>query len=353
MLDKFVLETTDIERQSITELLIDSGFNPAEANIALLAGDGSDRRFLRASEGGLSLVVILPNLASEHGMAESCAARFIGSHLHRCGVPVPKMYGYDSKTGIMVCEDLGDRLLHTEVVGKQWTEETLFNFYEPIIELLAHMQIVGGTSFKSEWCWDTNVYDKQLMLSRESGYFMESCCRQLLGIKAVPVGLQEEFVKLASQASALPGGFFLHRDFQSRNIMVKDCSFRFIDFQGGRFGPLGYDLASLLIDPYVALPDQVSDRLLQKYIDVLAGYSVEDAAFSVEGYYLLVLQRNLQILGAFAFLAKVKNKSFFRDYLVPAALSLSKHLKEPMGQQFPVLRAFSFDIPEKLDVVLS
>jgi hypothetical protein len=346
------LKTTGAERQIIPQLLQAAGVNTDRANITVLVGDGSDRRFLRVGADERSLVVVLPNLSSEHGLAESRAAWFIGNHLHGCGVPVPQMYGYDPASGVVVCEDLGDRLLHHEVLAENWTVEKLVSCYGQIVELLARMQIEGRRDFKDEWCWDTRVYDRQLMLARESGYFMESCCRQFLGITSVPVGLSEEFVKLAELASALPAGFFLHRDFQSRNIMITDGRPRFIDFQGGRFGPLGYDLASLLIDPYVALPDSVREHLLQKYIEVLADYPDGAPAFSVEGYYLLALQRNLQILGAFAFLANVKGKSFFLDYLRPAALSLHKLLNEPVGRQFPVMRAFSAELPGLLDNVL-
>ncbi len=352
MLAKWQLITTGAERQSIPSLLTAAGVNPACANLTVLAGDGSDRRFFRIVEDERSLVMVLPNLSSAHGQAESRAAWFIGNHLQGCGIPVPQMHGYDPATGILVCEDLGDRLLHSEVVAEHWPEEKLVSFYGQIVELLARMQIVGRRDFKDEWCWDTGVYDRQLMLARESGYFMESCCHQMLGITAVPTGLQDEFVKLAELASALPARFFLHRDFQSRNIMLKDGLPRFIDFQGGRFGPLGYDLASLLIDPYVSLPDSVRGRLLQKYIKALADYPDGGAAFSVEGYYLLALQRNLQMLGAFAFLATVKGKSFFRDYLEPAALNLHKILKEPVGRQFPVMRAFAAELPQLLANVL-
>lgn len=352
MLDNLALQTTEDERQGIPQLLQAAGVDPACATMTVLAGDGSDRRFLRVGADARSLVVVLPNLASEHGLAESRAAWCIGNHLRSCEVPVPQMYGYDSATGVVVCEDLGDRLLHQEVVAEHCSADQLVSLYEPIIELLARMQIEGRRDFKTEWCWDSKAYDRQLMLARESGYFMESCCRQLLGITTLPAGLAEEFVRLADLASALPTGFFLHRDFQSRNIMLKDGRARFIDFQGGRLGPLGYDLASLLIDPYVSLPDSVREQLLQKYIEVLADYPAGVSAFSVEGYYLLALQRNLQILGAFAFLAKVKGKYFFRDYLGPAAINLHKLLEEPVGRQFPVMRDFVAELPGMLDNVL-
>jgi aminoglycoside/choline kinase family phosphotransferase len=295
----------------------------------------------------------LPNLASAHGLAESRAAWCIGRHLQRCGVPVPEMYGYDPETGIVLCEDLGDRLLHREVLDNDWSEERVVGFYEPVMELLAHMQIMGGVDFNTEWCWDTKIYDRQLMLVRESGYFLESCCRRLLGITTPPAGLREEFVDLADLVAQLPAGFFLHRDFQSRNIMVQKGCCRVIDFQGGRLGPLGYDLASLLIDPYVSLSGPARELLLQKYLGALDAFPAAGAAFSIEGYYLLALQRNLQILGAFAYLTKVKGKYFFHDYLVPSALGLNKLLDEPVGGSFPVLRAFAADLPGMLNDLLN
>ncbi|MDT8335906.1 MAG: phosphotransferase, partial [Desulfurivibrionaceae bacterium] len=154
-----------------------------------------------------------------------------------------------------------------------------------------------------------------------------------------------EFVELAESAAATPAGFFLHRDFQSRNLMLHNGCLRVIDFQGGRFGPLGYDLASLLIDPYAALPAYVQERLVQKYMETLSGYSGVGGAFSIENYYLLALQRNLQILGAFAFLSEVRRKVFFRGYLAPATLNLHRLLQEPGGRCFPVLRAFADELP--------
>ena len=340
---------TAAERSAIVKLLKDAGFDPAYLKLAFLAGDGSERRFLRVGGQGRSLVLILPNPSSPRGLDEARSSWLIGRHLHDCGVPVPEIYGYDPETGIVICEDLGDSLLHDKVSGGNLSDEKLTVIYEQAVLLLAHMQVVGGSGFEKGWCWETVIYDRQLMLSRESGYFMESFCRGFLGITKPPPGLGDEFVKLAELASAAPAVFFLHRDFQSRNIMCHNGRLRLIDFQGGRLGPLGYDLASLLIDPYVCLSDQLQEKLLQNYIDVLAEYPETATAFSVDDYYLLALQRNLQILGAFAFLSKVKGKSFFRAYLGPAMSNLNKLLQGPMGCRFPILRLFAGELPGVLD----
>lgn len=351
--DNFPGQITAAERHALESLLAAAGFNPDGSEASAVAGDGSDRRFLRISSQGHSLIAVLPASVGNHGLAEARSAWAIGRHLRACGVPVPELHGFDNKNGILLCEDLGDRSLHRQFADQHRSEEMLFEFYEEALVVLAHMQIVGGRNFDPDWCWDTGRYDRQLMLARESGYFTEACCRKFLGIDQVPAALQEDFSRLAGLAAEQPGGFFLHRDFQSRNIMIKDGRIRVIDFQGGRLGPLGYDLASLLIDPYVSLPKPVRERLFHKYLEVLAGYPGIDAGRLADGYHLLALQRNLQILGAFAFLANEKGKSFFRAYLMPALLDLNKLLDGPAGHQFPVLKDFAAALPERLTSVLN
>jgi aminoglycoside/choline kinase family phosphotransferase len=190
------------------------------------------------------------------------------------------------------------------------------------------------------------------MLARESGYFLEAYCRQLLGVDGIGVALEGEFSELADLAASSPPEYFLHRDFQSRNLMIKDDRLRVLDFQGGRRGPLGYDLASLLIDPYVSLPDRLINKLLSRYQEVVADLTGLDMTGFSESYYWLSLQRNLQILGAFAFLYKVKGKAFFRDYLSPATANLIKILDDPRGRRFPSLRAIAGELPDRLDEVL-
>ncbi|MEN8143097.1 MAG: phosphotransferase, partial [Thermodesulfobacteriota bacterium] len=255
-------------------------------------------------------------------------------------------------TGIILCEDLGDLLLHNAVTKESWSEEDIVSVYGQAVEMLAQMQVDGGRDFKQGWCWDSGRYDRTIMLDRESGYFSRACCRELLGLN-IPDGLHEEFILLADLASSAPAGFFLHRDFQSRNIMVYKKQLRVIDFQGGRLGPLGYDLASLLNDPYVSLADPIKDRLIVRYLQALSNYMDVDGSLFMESYYWLSLQRNLQIIGAFSYLSNIKGKKFFRGFLQPAVLLLDKLLAKPLGGRFPVLRVLADSLPEKVAQAIS
>jgi aminoglycoside/choline kinase family phosphotransferase len=210
------------------------------------------------------------------------------------------------------------------------------------------MQISGSVRFDRKWCWETQRYDKKLMLEKESGYFMQAFCQDLLHIKTFSAGLADEFKQLAGRAARQPAVYFLHRDFQSRNLMVCNSKIRIIDFQGGRLGPLGYDLASLLIDPYVQIPEEVQQELLDHYLEHLCRYGLDDLAF-LKGYPYLALQRNLQILGAFAFLSNQKHKDFFKQFIMPATLTLHNRLAGPIGDDYPHMLKLTEKILGMLD----
>lgn len=308
-----------------------------------LAGDGSSRKFCRVGRknGERLCLAVLPAGNTEQDMKEARSARMIGLHLHDCGVRVPAQYGWDEGTGLLLFEDLGDIKLHdlVEQSRNQSGEmdlQAVRPWYVQAVQQLALMQIRGAADFDRDWCWDSKEYDRSLMLSRESGYFLRAFWQELLGQELVP-GIEKEFEWVATAASKAAPVFFLHRDFQSRNIMAQNGQVCFIDFQGGRMGPLGYDLASLLIDPYTVLPSSFQEELLQLYLDsVMALHPVDEQQFRRE-YSFLALQRNLQIIGAFSFLSRRRGKFFFSRFITPALVSLTERLKDQVLRDLQVL----------------
>ena len=330
---------TDQHRQALGKLLAAQGFPPEIEVADRMAGDGSDRQFYRLAVGELSLLAILPGAGQPQGMAEARAAYLIGQHFFRCGAAVPRIYGFAEECGLILCEDLGDTKLHDLVLRQGAQAEEVEAYYRQALVALAHLQTETRHGFQPDWCWDTPRYDRELMLARESGYFRKALCEDFLGMNDLPQGLDQEFVFLAERAAQEPADFILHRDFQSRNLMVCEGKIRIIDFQGARLGPLGYDPASLLIDPYAGLSSDRQQALLGCYLDALAVHIPLDRGRFLEGYYYMALQRNLQILGAFAFLSKNRGKQFFRQFIKPAATTLHEHLAAPQGRDFPCLRA--------------
>ncbi len=326
-----------------------SSWNEATVQVVVLVPDGSSRRFFQLRRPGrAAIIAILPPENDAAGQAEATAFYQIGRHLRLCGAPVPEIHAYDPATGLVLCEDLGDRRLYEQVVAGQGTGQML-SLYEQTVRQLARMQVRAAEGFDPGWCWDTPRYDRALMLERESGYFLRACCRDLLQLTFDQAAVVAECTHLADAAAQAPAEFFLHRDFQCRNLMVQQHAVRFIDFQGGRLGPLAYDLASLLLDPYAALPLAAQDHLVAVYLEALRQEIPYDPDQFRREYVFLALQRNLQILGAFAFLSHVRQKPFFAQFLRPALVTLSGLLAKSEAAEYVGLRHLTTQSRQELE----
>jgi len=325
-----------------------ASWNATTVRVTILVPDGSSRRFFQLrGPDDRQLIAILPPENDQRGQAEAIAFDQIGRHLRRHDVPTPEIHAFDPATGLVLCEDLGERRLF-EQVAEQGPEQTL-GFYEQTVRRLAQMQVRAAEGFDPAWCWDTPRYDRQLMRERESGYFLRACCTDLLGIAFDRHAVEAECGRLANEAARAPAEFFLHRDFQCRNIMLTGETVRFIDFQGGRLGPLAYDLASLLLDPYAAVPQTMQEHLMGVYLRALQDEIPYDPEQFRREYLFLALQRNLQILGAFAFLSQVRQKSFFTHYLRPALASLDILLAKPEAAGYAALQTLTGQCRQELE----
>ncbi|NCP08959.1 phosphotransferase [bacterium] len=288
--------------------------------IVPMAADGSVRRFFRVlSADGFSLGVAMLNEPLD-GAAEreNRAYLLIGRHLKARGIPVPEIYGADLESGLFFMEDLGEKSLQDMIV-KGGDPKGL---YEQVLDVLLRLQTDGSVGFDMEWCCQTKVYDREVMRRYESDYFRSAFLRGYLGMSGDLGFLDSAFDYIAERASSAGCGHFMHRDFQSRNIIISEGGIGIVDWQGGRMGPLGYDLASLLIDPYTALGEDLRLSLYEYYRLRLEKKNPLLASELDKTYPYLALQRNLQILGAFAFLSKVREKTYFEAYIPGAVKSL-------------------------------
>jgi aminoglycoside/choline kinase family phosphotransferase len=318
--------------------------------IESLSPDGSLRRFCRMiGKDDSRVIAVAPPAGDSTGLREASSAWKIGCHLFARGIPVPELYSFDKQNGLLVCEDLGDVRLHDLVVQQGNSSELIVDLYQQTVVGLARMQVRGRENFNCSWCWDTDHYDRKLMLERESGYFLQALCCDMLQLPVERQEIEREFVGLADRAQQADASFFLHRDFQSRNIMVQHGQVRFIDFQGGRLGPAAYDLASLLIDPYAALPERLQDDLLEHYLDAFTALTPYDRQRFKDEYLVLALQRNLQILGAFAFLSNQLGKPFFSQYIKPSLCSLQTLLAKVSPEEYSCLKALTEQCLAEID----
>lgn len=299
-----------------------------------LAGDGSDRRFFRLL-GSPTLILLYHPYPPGAEVNENDSYYLLGRHLRAQGVPVPEIQAYCREEFWMLVEDLGDISLESAIKRSPQDGQLRF-WYRQALELLVNMQINGKEGFDPSWCFDTPMMHRPFLWERECGYFVRAFLQGYLRLKVTMEELAPDFERLLTGALPPAPHYFLHRDFQSRNLLIKDGRLRVIDFQGGRLGPLGYDVAALLIDPYVNLSPGWQKELLEYYLELLqARLGVDSEAFR-EQYYHLALCRNLQILGAFGFLTKVKGKDAFARYIPAAVAGLRRRLQEQAGA-FPLL----------------
>ncbi len=307
--------------------------------ISKLKGDGSDRSWTRVSDGTDTLVAVGHGIRPGTGVCEADAFINIGRHLHKCGLPVPCLYAADPFSGIAFVEDLGDRHLQDAILSLE-TQDQRAELYRQVIDALVSLSQKGCQGFDTAWTCQTKTYDRHVILALECAYFVKAFLHLKMGFTDIHYdSLAGEFELLATQtlAHGVPG--FLHRDCQSRNIMLSGGRCFFIDFQGGRIGPVQYDLASLLMDPYVDLAPELQVVLRDYGLDKITETTGANMQSLLKGYRYCALSRNLQILGAFGYLSVEKGKTAFAAYIPAAVASLKRALAAPEGKEFPKLKS--------------
>jgi hypothetical protein len=295
-----------------------------------LFGDGSDRRFLRIFCGSSSLIGLISPRSRKDSTDENDSYFQIGNHLFSKRLPVPRILYADVGEGRFLLQDVGDMHLQTFVRSRRSCLEPIYNH---VVAMLCALHRKAPQGFKPDFCFDSPVYDPAFVYERELDYFRKRFVNGFMGLQIGPDELRPDFEALAEAAGVDKSFLVFHRDFQSRNIMVCRAGLFLLDFQGMRFGPPEYDLASLLIDPYVNVPEWLQDKLVSKYWSSngrLLGVSKGDF---IKKFSAVKLVRNLQILGAFGFLGIVKGKRQFLSYIPLAFEHLDRRLRKsrPMG----------------------
>ena len=301
-----------------------------------LQGDGSDRQWYRLKMGQESMILVDHGIKKSDRICEADAFVHIGRHLFGRGLPVPQIHDWDTFAGYVFLEDLGNLDLQ-EAVQRIDHFEKIVDLYRRVIHLLAEFSASGADQFDTSWCYQTSHYDKSLILEKECRYFVDAFSNNYLGLEIKYADLEKEFDYLAENALKHAVMGLMHRDFQSRNIMIKHNQIYFIDFQAARMGPFQYDLASLLIDPYVDLPQDIQSRLLAHASEKLRGRVHLDTDNFNRCYRFCCLTRNLQILGAFGHLTRAKEKMYFEKFIPAAVRKLEYNLENQEDDKFPML----------------
>ncbi len=305
--------------QTILELLNDL-FNrwcgESIMSINKLPASGSPREYYRIT-GTKSSAIGAINLDREENEAFIEFSR----HFHSIGLAVPQIYLVDLEHNAYLQEDLGDLTLFDYVFDVRDNgdfPEALTDVYKEVLTELQKFQIEGAKNLNYSVCYPRASFD-QLSMQWDLSYFKYYFLK-LAGIPFNEQLLENDYSTLIDYLLAQDTEYFLYRDFQSRNVMLRDGRPCFIDYQGGRKGALQYDVASLLYDSKADIPPAVREELLEHYIAGLANYPEVDAEKFRESYYAYVLIRIMQAMGAYGFRGFYEKKTHFLQS-IPYALN--------------------------------
>jgi len=276
---------------------------------------GSGRKIIRLAGEKVSAVGILYDVREEN-----VAFLEFSRHFRKHSLPVPEIYAEDLDHGAYLEEDLGDTSLF-EFLSKNRTSESIaphaVEAYRRAIAVLPRFQVEAGRDLNYKVCYPRGSFDRQ-SISWDLNYFKYYFLR-LAGIPFNEQTLEHDFGRLTKLLLAADREYFLYRDFQSRNIMLRDGQPFFLDYQGGRKGALQYDVASLLYDAKADLPPELREQLLDHYLDTLAGFTDLKRDAFLQYYYAYVYIRIMQALGAYGFRGFYERKAHFLQS-VPYAL---------------------------------
>src|SRR5712671_7511461 len=254
----------------VLKKLFEQHFHAPPERIVPLQGElgGSGRKIIRLSSEKRSAIGILYGVREEN-----VSFLEFSRHVRRHGLPVPEIYAEDLSHGAYLEEDFGDTTLfeflsdhrNGVIIGPEAVAA-----YRKVVALLPRFQVEAGRDLNYRVCYPRGSFDRQ-SIAWDLNYFKYYFLR-LAGIAFNEQALEDDFDRLTNFLLTADRDYFMYRDFQSRNIMLRNSQPFFLDYQGGRKGALQYDIASLLYDAKADLPPELRQQLLDHYLRSLAGF---------------------------------------------------------------------------------
>ena len=317
------------------EVLFEQYTRQKPDNIYELPSSGSNRRYFRISGSGISLIG-----AKGLDVDENIAFMEIAKHFKLKGLPVPQVLCASKDNMFYLQEDLGDITLFNTI--EQGRETSHFSQYEvellkKTIATLPKLQFEGGKGLDYNVCFPQPEFDERNVWF-DCNYF-KYCFLKTTGIEFSEIKLHDDLTKMA--ADLLEGGneeTFMYRDFQARNVMLVNDNPYFIDFQGGRKGPLYYDLASFVWQAKANYPTSLKEELIETYREALKQYVDIPKDVFYKKLRLFVLFRTMQVLGAYGFRGYFEKKPHFLQSVPFAIDNLRKLIQEQPFEEYPYIQ---------------
>ncbi len=289
-----------------------------------MPASGSNRRYFRL-KGNPTLIGVLGEC-----LEENKAFLYMDRHFLSKGLPVPKVLAQSDDCMAYLQEDLGDTILFNSIEKGRKTR--VFSDEEKkllaaTIKQLCEFQFLGADGMDFSYCYPAPEFNRRSIFW-DLNYF-KYCFLKATGLEFSESKLEDDFQHLADVLLRSSSATFMYRDFQSRNVMIKDGKPWFIDFQGGRKGPFYYDVASFLWQAKANFPDSLREQLINEYIKALRKYKPVDEDYFHSQLRHFVLFRTLQVLGAYGFRGYFEKKPHFMQSVPFAINNLRNLLKKP------------------------
>lgn len=312
-------------------------FGSEPLSMVRLTGDGSNRVYYRVF--GVEPVMAAVGTSVE----ENRAFIALSKAFYAAGVSVPRVIAVSDDELCYLQEDLGDVTLYG-LLAKARANEV----FEPedigllcrVVAELPKIQFGVSQNFDFSLCYPVSDFNERTVMW-DLNYF-KYCFLKGVGVEFNENRLEDEFVKLTAMLLSDNDNVFLYRDFQSRNVMLKDGKPYFIDFQGGRRGPVYYDIASFVGQARAKYTPEAVNAMLDSYIDALAAYKSVDRSHFMSMLRLFRVFRLLQNLGAYGYRGLFERKKAFVES-IPAALEQLLQLLEEVGD-FEYIRSLIEEI---------
>ena len=311
----------------------------------LIKGEGSNRKYYRlrnAKDGSTCIGVI------GEDQKENEAFIYLSGQFKQKGLPVPQFIAASDDHMAYLQEDLGDTSLYSEIQDAIKTGvfgEKELGLLKQIVSWLPVLQFEGSEDLDFGVCYPQAEMDKRAIMW-DLNYF-KYCFLKLQKTSFSEPLLEDDFEKLTANILSIPYHNFMVRDFQSRNVMVKDGRTYFIDYQGGRKGPFLYDVASFVWQAKANLPKAVKEQLVETYYNALKKYvNLPRKAFD-ELLQEMVLFRTLQVLGAYGFRGLIEKKQHFIESIPFAIKNVRELLQTTVADRYPHLKQVLTSLSEK------
>jgi N-acetylmuramate 1-kinase len=333
----------------------DLGIQTASLKLVQLHAHASYRNYYRAQLSGGEHFVVMQIPDGQWSVSEEISNAglmidelpFLGlnRYLRERGVPVPEVLWSSEKDGLIILEDLGDESLEKAIANK--TNEQKEQLYKQAIDLLVDMQ--NKTEPKKDTCIAFKRSFDDTLLAWEFDHFFEYGIEKRINI--VVSKEDRKFFKrvthtIIDQMQAMTQ-VFVHRDFQSRNLMLHNKKLWLIDYQDALLGPIPYDLVALLCDSYVVLDKNLRENLMKHYLErrsSLYQRTIGHADFS-QMFDMVTIQRKLKDVGRFIYIDQIKGNSDFLKY-IPASLNYVKGALERQEELSKFYEQLTNYVPE-------